>query len=64
MGEAIVYTRRWSRVEYEQMIETGLFRPDERLELLDREVLSRGLDETVAPVGAPAARIPVADLLP
>lgn len=41
MGEAIVYTRRWSRVEYEQMIEKGLFRPDERLELLDGLLLVR-----------------------
>ena len=39
--EAIVYTRRWSRVEYEQMIEKGLFRPDERLELLDGLLLVR-----------------------
>jgi Uma2 family endonuclease len=41
MTEAIVYTRRWSRVEYERMIEKGLFRPDERLELLDGLLLVR-----------------------
>lgn len=35
MSESVIYARRWARVEYEQMIETGLFRPDERLELLD-----------------------------
>ena len=35
MSETVAYTRRWSRAEYEQMIEAGLFRPDERLELLD-----------------------------
>jgi hypothetical protein len=35
MSENVIYARRWARVEYEQMIETGLFRPDERLELLD-----------------------------
>jgi Uma2 family endonuclease len=35
MSEPAVYTRRWSRVEYEQMIEKGLFRPDDSLELLD-----------------------------
>jgi hypothetical protein len=34
MSETVAYTRRWSRAEYEQMIEAGLFRPDERLELL------------------------------
>ncbi len=35
--------RRWTRAEYEQLIEHGLFRPDERLELIDGEIL------TVAP---------------
>jgi Uma2 family endonuclease len=28
-------TRRWTRVEYERLIELGVFRPGERLELLD-----------------------------
>jgi Uma2 family endonuclease len=28
-------TRRWTRVEYERLVEHGLFQPDERLELLD-----------------------------
>jgi Uma2 family endonuclease len=27
--------RRWKRVEYDRMIECGIFQPDERLELLD-----------------------------
>jgi Uma2 family endonuclease len=30
-----VRTRRWSRREYEQLVERGFFRCDERLELLD-----------------------------
>jgi len=30
-----VRMRRWSRWEYEQLVERGFFRPDERLELLD-----------------------------
>ncbi|MBI2202295.1 MAG: Uma2 family endonuclease [Candidatus Rokubacteria bacterium] len=29
-----VQTRRWKRVEYERMIECGIFQPDERLELI------------------------------
>jgi Uma2 family endonuclease len=41
MSETVAYTRRWSRAEYEQMIEAGLFRPDERLELLDGLLLAR-----------------------
>jgi Uma2 family endonuclease len=28
-------TRRWTRVEYERLIELGVFQPGERLELLD-----------------------------
>lgn len=28
-------TRRWTRVEYERLVEHGLFQPDERVELLD-----------------------------
>src|SRR6267142_672004 len=28
-------TRRWTRVEYERLIELGMFQPGERLELLD-----------------------------
>jgi Uma2 family endonuclease len=29
------WTRRWTRVEYERLIELGVFQPGERLELLD-----------------------------
>ena len=28
-------TRRWTRVEYERLVELGVFRPDERIELID-----------------------------
>jgi len=41
MSESIVRTRRWSRLEYETMIEKGVFRPDERLELLGGELVVR-----------------------
>jgi Uma2 family endonuclease len=30
-----VPTRRWSRVEYERLIDCGVFRPGERIELID-----------------------------
>jgi Uma2 family endonuclease len=33
--------RRWTRVEYERLIELGVFRPDERLELIDGALLVR-----------------------
>jgi Uma2 family endonuclease len=35
MAVPVVRTRRWSRVEYERLIDLGVFRPGERLELLD-----------------------------
>ena len=35
LSEASVKTRRWSRAEYERLIDLGMFQPGERLELLD-----------------------------
>ena len=35
MTTSIVRTRRWSRVEYERLVDLGVFKPGERLELLD-----------------------------
>src|SRR6267143_682651 len=54
MSEAILRTRRWSRVEYESMIEKAVFRPDERLELLGGDLVVR------EPQGGPhaLARLP------
>jgi Uma2 family endonuclease len=36
-----IRTRRWKRVEYERLIECGIFQPDERLELIDGLLLLR-----------------------
>lgn len=36
-----LHTRRWTRVEYERLIELGVFRPGERLELLDGHLVVR-----------------------
>jgi len=33
--------RRWTRVEYERLVEVGVFRPEERLELLDGALVVR-----------------------
>jgi Uma2 family endonuclease len=33
-------TRRWSRQEYDRMIATGIFHPEERLELLEGEIIA------------------------
>ncbi len=34
-------TRRWTRFEYERLIDAGMFRPGERLELLDGQLVVR-----------------------
>src|SRR4029077_18134926 len=41
MSEAFLRTRRWSRVEYDTMIDKSVFRSDERLELLGGELVDR-----------------------
>jgi Uma2 family endonuclease len=41
-----VHTRRWTRQEYDRMIETGLLTPDDRVELIEGEIL------TVTPQGS------------
>lgn len=44
-----VATRRWTRVEYERLVDTGVFRPGERLELVGGQLLVR------EPQGSPHA---------
>jgi len=34
-----IQTRRWTRQEYERMAETGIIGPDERIELLDGDII-------------------------
>src|SRR5207248_11212227 len=34
-------TRRWTRTEYERLVELGVFQPGERLELLDGQLVVR-----------------------
>jgi Uma2 family endonuclease len=36
-----VRTRRWTRPEYEHLVDLGMFRPDERLELVGGELIVR-----------------------
>jgi len=38
--------RRWTRLEYERLIELGVFRVDERLELLDGQLVVREPQES------------------
>ena len=51
MSASAIRTRRWSRVEYERLIEKGVFLPDERLELLAGELVVREPQGTPHAVG-------------
>lgn len=39
MSDTAVQTRLWSREEYDRLISAGMFHPDERLELIEGEIL-------------------------
>lgn len=39
MSSPTIQTKRWTRQEYDRMAEAGIFNPDERVELLDGEIL-------------------------
>jgi Uma2 family endonuclease len=41
MSESVVRTRRWSRLEYDRLIDEGVFQPGERLELLAGQLIVR-----------------------
>jgi Uma2 family endonuclease len=41
MTTPVVRTRRWSRIEYERLVDLGVFNPGERLELLDGVLVVR-----------------------
>jgi len=49
MSESAIRTRRWSRVEYDKLIEEGIVQPGERLELLAGQLVVR------EPLGTPHA---------
>lgn len=40
MGAPAVQTKRWTRREYDRIAEAGLFGPDERVELLEGEIIT------------------------
>jgi Uma2 family endonuclease len=41
MSESAIRTRRWTRIEYDKLIEEGVFQPAERLELLAGQLVVR-----------------------
>jgi Uma2 family endonuclease len=55
MSETDVRTRRFSRVEYEQLIERGIFKPDERLELIGGLLVVRDPQRATHAFGAELA---------
>lgn len=46
-----VQLRRWSRQEYDKMIEAGIFRPDERVELIEGEIVEMSPQDPAHSVG-------------
>ena len=51
MSVPAIKTRRWSRVEYDRLIEKGIFLPDDRIELLAGELVVREAQGTPHAVG-------------
>ena len=51
MGTPAIRTRRWTRVEYERLIEKGIFLPHDRIELLAGELVVREPQGTPHAVG-------------
>lgn len=49
-------TRRWTRIEYERLVEHGLFHPDERVELLDGLLVVREPQGSLHAVAVGASR--------
>jgi Uma2 family endonuclease len=41
MSEATIQNRLWSREEYDRLIAEGMFHPEERLELIEGEIIQR-----------------------
>lgn len=63
--------RRWTRAEYDRLIDFGVFEPGERLELIDGvhgwrygHVQTLRTPAGIAPLISPTTVILVADLLP
>lgn len=56
MGTLGIRTRRWSRVEYERLIEKGIFLPHDRIELLAGELVVREPQGTPHAVAASCTR--------
>ncbi len=61
MAASIVRTRRWSRVEYERLVDLGAFKPGERLELLDGLLVVREPQTLPTPPRRAPSRRPFAE---
>lgn len=79
MSESAVRTRRWTRVEYDKLIETGILGPADKIELLGGQLcvsepqnspharaISLGLEaiqRALAPGWHVRVQLPIAELL-
>jgi Uma2 family endonuclease len=39
MGEPVIGTRKWTRLEYDRLVETEMFRPEDRIELVGGQMI-------------------------
>jgi Uma2 family endonuclease len=54
MATATIDTRRWTREEYERLVEQGFFHPEERLELVDGVIYEMTLQSSYHATGVRA----------
>ena len=56
-------TRRWTREQYDQLVEQGVLTADDKVELVEGEIVPK-VTQNVPHAIALSARIAVSDLLP
>lgn len=57
MATATIDTRRWTREEYERLVEQGFFHPDERLELVEGVIYEMTPQSSFHATGARLAQV-------
>jgi Uma2 family endonuclease len=55
MATATIETRRWTREEYERLVEQGFFHPEERIELVDGDIYEMTPQTSLHTTGVRAA---------
>ena len=62
-----IQLKRWTRQEYDRMIEAGVFSPGDRIQLIDGGYATQNIvraGESIQPPGRPTATIEAGELLP